>query len=86
MDETRYGGAFSGNIVLMCMIRGKCAGLRAKVVEVSGQLPVVLKNDHSEFGGISEGFMIMCGGIPLAFTGFVLLVVGLIMASLEKKK
>jgi hypothetical protein len=35
MDETRYGGVFSGNVVLMCMIRGKCADLRAKVVEVS---------------------------------------------------
>src|SRR5947209_3479298 len=44
MDETRYGGAFSGNVVLMCMIRGKCADLRAKVVEISGQLPLDKKS------------------------------------------
>ncbi len=47
---------------------------------------VVLQNDHSEFGGIGEGYMIMCGGVPIAFTGFVLLVVGLIKSSVEKKK
>lgn len=47
---------------------------------------VVLKNDHSEFGGIGEGFMIMCGGVPIAFTGFILLVVGLIRSSIEKKR
>ena len=47
---------------------------------------VVLKNDHSEFGGLSEGLMIMCGGFPLAFTGFIVLLVGLVMPSQKGKR
>lgn len=47
---------------------------------------VVLKNDHSEFGGISEMFLVICGGAPLAFTGLIVIVAGLIMSSAEKKR
>jgi hypothetical protein len=37
--STRWGAAFPGNLVPMCMIGGKCACLRAKTVEISGHLP-----------------------------------------------
>jgi len=41
VEEARWGAAFPGNVVPMCMIRGKCAGFRAKTVDISGHLPTL---------------------------------------------
>jgi len=66
------------------------AGLGATLV-VAGLLfcafmYVALKNDHSEFGGLGEGLMIVCGGLPLLLTGLVILLIGLVMPVTKRKR
>lgn len=44
VKEIRRGAACPGNVVPMCIIRGECAGFRAKTVETSGHLPITLQH------------------------------------------
>lgn len=47
---------------------------------------VVLNNDHySEYGVVRYGWMFFCGGLPLTFTGLVVLLIGLVKSFTEKR-
>jgi hypothetical protein len=47
VDTAGWGATFPGTFVPLCKIEGKCAGFRAKPVEVSGHLPPTSKANPS---------------------------------------